>query len=98
MTEKRRRRSKKQKKRLKGLGPKCTMQSVTWIMSPNQCFVMLTKFYSILFSYRCCVELYTCPFIVWNSSDPKDKFSFQAIIMNNKFLLYLYLSDLHAMW
>ena len=70
------------------------MQSVTWIMSQNQCFVMLTKFYSILFSYRCCVELY----IVWNSSDSKEKKSFQAIVMNNKFILYLYLSDLYAMW
>ena len=30
----------------------------------------------------------TCPFIVWNSSDPKDKFSFDAFIMNNKVLSY----------
>ena len=29
-------------------------------------------------------------FLVWNSSDPKDKFSFYAFIMNNKVLLYLY--------
>ena len=29
-------------------------------------------------------------FLLWNSSDPKDKFSFYAFIMNNKVLLYLY--------
>ena len=26
-------------------------------------------------------------FLLWNSSDPKDKFSFYAFIMNNKVLL-----------
>ena len=29
-------------------------------------------------------------FLLWNSSDPKDKFSFYAFIMNNKVLLHLY--------
>ena len=49
-----------------------------------------TPFYSIIFVYLylCCVELSTCPFIVWNLSDPKDRFSFYAFIMNNKVLLY----------
>ena len=36
----------------------------------------------------CCVELSTCPFIVWNWSDPKDKLSFYALIVINKVLSY----------
>ena len=55
-------------------------------------------FYSVLsvYSYLCCIEPSTSPFFFfflfksWNSSDPKDKFSFYAFIMNKKVLLYLY--------
>ena len=43
--------------------------------SQKRCFMMvyyvLLRFICIL-SYLLCVELSTCPFIVWNSSDPKD--------------------------
>ena len=51
---------------------------------------VFTMFHSILsvYSYFCCVELSTCSFIVWNSSDPKEKVSFYAFIMNNKVILY----------
>ena len=53
----------------------------------------LTTFYSIssVYSYLCCLELSTSPFTVWNLSDPKVKFSFYALIMNNKILLSVYL-------
>ena len=49
-----------------------------------------TPFYLYTSIYLCCVELSTLVlyFLVWNSSDPKDKFSFYAFIMNNKVLLY----------
>ena len=55
--------------------------------SQKQCFMM---FYSIssVYSNLCCVELSSCPFIVWNSSDLKDKFSFYIFIINNIVLLY----------
>ena len=58
---------------------------INW--SQKWCFMV---FYSILsvYSYLCCIELSTCPFIVWNSSDPKEKNSFDAFIMNNKVLSY----------
>ena len=34
------------------------------------CFTMFTQVY--LYLLPCCVQLSTCPFIVWNMSDPKD--------------------------
>ena len=43
----------------------------------------------LLYSYLCCVQLSTCPFIVWNSTDPfKKKVKNYAPIMNNKVVLY----------
>ena len=59
--------------------------SVLW------CF---TPLYVICRLYLCYVDLTNClGFCVWNLSDPKDKFSFYACIMNNKVLLYLCLSS-----
>ena len=45
--------------------------------------IMFNTFYSILsvYTYLCYIELSTFPFIVWNSSNPKDKFAFHAFIM-----------------
>ena len=59
-----------------------------------------TTFHSILFYlYTFTFVLLKCIivfFCVWNSSDPKGKFSFDAFIMNNKVLLYnLYLHKRH---
>ena len=56
----------------------------------------LTPFYLYTSIYLCCVELSTLVlyFLVWNTSDPKDKFSFYAFIMNNKVLLYCIVSEL----
>ena len=53
-------------------------------------YYILHHFICIL-SYLCCVELSACPFMVWNLSDPKDKFSFYVFITNNKVLLHLYI-------
>ena len=37
-----------------------------------------------------CFDHKLLPFFVWNSSDPKSKYSFYAFIVNNKVPLYLY--------
>jgi len=70
------------------------------VTKEQRCF---TPFYSVLFvfSYFCYVEL---PFffflfsLLLDSRDPKDKLLFYAFIMNNKILLYLYLSVLYHLY
>ena len=61
----------------------------------NQRTKLYILHYSILsvYSYLCCVELSTCPFIVWNSNDPKGKKIIYAFIMNDKIILYCIVSD-----
>ena len=60
--------------------------------SQKRCFMM---FYSVLLRFICillhslCSAVYLS-FLLWHSSDPKEKNSFYAFIMNNKVLLYLY--------
>ena len=56
---------------------------------------MFYDVYSVLLRFICILLHLLCSavylsFLLCNSSDPKDKFSFYAFIMNNKVLLYLY--------
>ena len=56
--------------------------------SQKRCFMFFTSFDSVLsvYSYLCYVELSICPFLlpVWKLSEPKDRFSFYALIKSNK--------------
>ena len=54
----------------------------------KRCFMMFYSGLSV-YSYLCYVELSTCPLLMWNSSDPKDKSSFYAFIMNNNVLSFV---------
>ena len=52
-------------------------------------FTDFTLLYLFVYCYLLMSNCLNCPFL-WNFSDPKGKFSFDAFIMNNNVLLYLY--------
>ena len=50
-------------------------------------YYVLLRFILFVYTYLCYVELSKYPFYMWNSSDPKGKFPFYAVIINNDVLL-----------
>ena len=64
------------------------------VRSVNPCSLCLPWFYYVLLHFICILLPLLCwtvymSFLLWNSSDPKDRFLFYVFIMNNNVLLCL---------